>query len=537
MVNYSFMKIRITLFLLLATFGSVSGQKSNPALNNIQVAWQLINNFYVDSVDSKALAQEAIIAMLKKLDPHSVFIPSDEVKAMNEPLDGNFEGVGIEFAILDDTLTVVSTISGGPSQKVGVLSGDRIVAINGSSVAAVGIKNSDVYTLLRGKKGTVVTMSIQRKGYENVKDFNIVRDKIPINSVDAAYMISSSTGYIKISRFAATTHEEFKEAFKQLKKEKMKNLVLDLRGNGGGYLKTALDIADEFIESGKMLLYTQGASVPKQNFTSTRGGLWEDGQLILLIDEYSASASEIVAGALQDWDRGVIIGRRSFGKGLVQRPFTLPDGSEIRLTVAKYYTPSGRCIQKSYENGTSKYQEEIYNRYLHGELMNRDSIQYTNGTNYTTLENKRAVYGGGGIMPDIFVPLDTALFTPFYRDLFSSGAVNRFILKYMDDNRNKLSGSYIDFNDFEARFKIDNEIMERLTSEARQLGVDINNDQMKISEPLINLQIKALLARDLWGSCEYYQIVNSETPAVNKAILIIEDRNNYSDILSNRVKE
>ncbi len=525
------MKIRMLLVFLLP-FWSLFGQKSEPGLNNIQIAWQLINNFYVDTVDTEILAREAIVSMLKKLDPHSVFIPSEEVKAMNEPLDGNFEGVGIEFAILDDTLTVTSTIQGGPSYKVGVLSGDRIVAINGSNIASIGLRNTDVFNLLRGKKGTVVVMSIFRKGNDASSDYRVVRDKIPINSVDAAFMASSSTGYIKISRFAATTHNEFADALKKLKKEKMKNLVVDLRGNGGGYLKAALDITDEFIGEGKMMLYTQGASVPKREFLSTGGGLWEKGDLLILIDEYSASASEIVAGAIQDWDRGVIMGRRSFGKGLVQRPFTLPDESEIRLTIAKYYTPSGRSIQKAYETGSGVYREEISNRYLHGEMMHRDSIHFNNGTSYTTLASKRIVFGGGGIMPDVFVPLDTLMYTDFYRELYSDGVFNRYVMRYMDENRTRLRKSFTDFQAFDEGFSVEKELLDGLLSEARLVGVEINTEQLQISEPLIKIHIKALVARDLWSSSEYYQIINTITPAVIKAMEVIENGNHYSQILS-----
>ena len=523
-------KIRILLILLLP-FCNLFGQKTDPAFNNIQVAWQLINNFYVDSVDSDMLAQEAIVSMLKKLDPHSVYIPSDEVRAMNEPLEGSFEGVGIEFAILDDTLTVTSTIQGGPSHKIGMLSGDRIIAVDGSNVASIGLKNSDVFGLLRGKKGSIVTMSVQRRGYSTIMDYRVVRDKIPINSVDAAYMMSSATGYIKISRFASTTYNEFVDALKKLKSEKMQNLVLDLRGNGGGYLKAALDISNEFLGANKLLLYTQGATVPRREYLSTRGGLWQNGELIVLIDEYSASASEIVAGAIQDWDRGVIMGRRSFGKGLVQRPFNLPDGSEMRLTIAKYYTPSGRSIQKPYENGTGEYREEIQNRYLHGELVNADSIHLSKELSYTTLGSKRVVYGGGGIMPDIFEPIDTTMLTELYRELHYTGVFNQFVIKYMDENRNDLRSQYKKFSDFEKSFLVDSLLLERLLFEARSFGVDIKIDQLEISKPLVINQLKAFIARDLWSTSAYYQIMNTISPVVIRAKMTIENQNLYSQIL------
>lgn len=530
------MKYRFLLILMLLPVGMVNAQKSDSGLNNIQIAWQLINNFYVDTVDSDLLAREAIGSMLKKLDPHSVLIPAGEVKAMNEPLDGNFEGVGIEFAIMEDTLTVVSAIPGGPSHKVGISSGDRIVAINGSNIASIGIQNSDVFGLLRGKKGTEVTMTILRKGTQKSIDYRVVRDKIPINSVEAAYMISPATGYIKINRFAATTHDEFCDALKLLKKQNMDKLILDLRGNGGGFLKAALDIADELVGPDKMLLFTQGNSVPRREHHATRGGLWEKGGLLVLIDEFSASASEIVAGAIQDWDRGVIMGRRSFGKGLVQRPFTLPDGSEIRLTIAKYYTPSGRSIQKPYENGVKAYRDEINHRLLHGELVYRDSIKFENEKMYKTLGSKRLVFGGGGIMPDIFVPLDTLMYTPLYRNLHASGVFNRFVLHYVDDNRTDLKQNYSDFATFESGFSVPDSLMDQLLREA---GVEMeeveNREQLMISGTLIKTQLKAYVARDLWGTSAYYQIMNVIVPAVQKSVEVIENKKTYSQILSERL--
>lgn len=530
------MKFRFLFIMLLFPIGVVMAQKSDPGLNNFQIAWQLINNFYVDTVNSDILAREAIASMLKKLDPHSVLIPAEEVKAMNEPLDGNFEGVGIEFAILDDTLTVVSAIPGGPSHKVGIASGDRIVAIDGSNIASIGIQNSDVFGLLRGKKGTEVTMTILRKENRQSIDYKVVRDKIPINSVEAAYMISPVTGYIKINRFAATTHDEFCEALKLLKKEKMDNLILDLRGNGGGYLKTALDIADELIGPGKMLLFTQGNSVPRREHHATGGGQWEKGELLVLIDEFSASASEIVAGAIQDWDRGVIMGRRSFGKGLVQRPFTLPDGSEIRLTIAKYYTPSGRSIQKPYENGIKAYHNELNQRMMHGEMVFRDSIKFKNEKMYETLGSKRLVFGGGGIMPDIFVPLDTLMYTRLYQNLHASGVFNRFVLRFADANRATLKQLYPDIKTFTSDFSVSDSLTFQLINEA---GIDMdmaeNREQFKISETLIKTQLKAYLARDLWGTSAYYQIINDIMPAVQKSVEVIENEKTFSQILSERV--
>ncbi len=518
--------------LLIFSFFAVTGQKVDPAFSNINTAWQVINNFYVDSVDANLLAKEAIVSMLKKLDPHSVFIPADEVKAMNEPLDGNFEGVGIEFTIIRDTLIVVSAVQGGPSQKAGVLIGDRIIAIDGKNIASTGLKNSDVFVLLRGKKGTVVTLSVLRKGEEEIRNFKVERDKIPINSVDAFYMISKSTGYIKVSRFSANTHHEFLTALKKLKKEKMDNLIIDLRSNGGGYLKAALDIVDELLGPEKLMLFTQGSSFPRRDHISTRGGNWEKGGLLVLIDEYSASASEIVAGAVQDWDRGVVVGRRSFGKGLVQRPFNLPDGSEIRLTIAKYYTPSGRSIQKPYEKGTVDYREEVYNRFLKGELVYRDSIHYNNGNIFYTRQNKRVVFGGGGIMPDIFVPLDSVLYTDLYKEIHSLGVFNRFMVKYLDNNRDDLKQLYTVFQDFTNKYEIDKSIWEGLLIDARSFGININNEELKASAPLIEIQIKAAIARALWTSCEYFQILNTLNTTVKNSLDVIENQELYNQLLS-----
>jgi carboxyl-terminal processing protease len=525
------MRYRFLVFLLLP-FIVLTGQRSEPGLNNIQIAWQLITNFYVESVDKENMAREAIEAMLRTLDPHSVLIPADEVKAMNEPLDGNFEGVGIEFSIFNDTLTIVSTVINGPSEKVGLMGGDRILAIDGKNVANVGLKNSEVFSLLRGPKGTLVNVTVYRKGIEDLLDFRITRDKIPIYSVEASYMVTPETGYIKISRFAATTHDEFVDALKELKKKRMKNLVLDLRGNGGGYLKAALDIADEFLDGDKLMLYTQGAAIPRRDYQSGRKGLWQKGELIIILDEGSASASEIVAGAVQDWDRGVVIGRRSFGKGLVQRPFSLPDGSEIRLTIANYYTPSGRSIQKPYGNGVGEYRSEVGLRMLNGELTNRDSIHVEDENYFETMVSKRPVYGGGGIIPDVFVALDTTMYSDFYRELVAGGIINRVVLQYMDDNRSNLKQKYSDFEMFNSRFNVDAKLIDNLIRQAQSAGVILEPEDMIVSGTLINVQLKALIARDLWGSSEYYEVLNPIISVFRKAVELIENRDLYTEILN-----
>jgi len=520
----------IILFLIVVGFSHA--QRSDSNFSNIQSVWQLINTFYVDTVDRQALSREAIVSMLKKLDPHSVFIPSEDVQSSTEQLEGNFEGVGVEFVIMNDTLTVVNAIIDGPSEKVGIKSGDRIVAIDGKNIASIGIKNTDVFKLLRGKKGTTVDLTIYRKGQSEPLQFHVTRDKIPINSIDAAYMITPQTGYIKISRFSLNTYEEFMTELKNLKKSKPQNMIVDLRGNGGGYMKAALDIADEFIENGKLMLYTEGNLSPRTEFDSQKGGLFEDGRIVILIDESSASASEILSGAVQDWDRGVIIGRRSFGKGLVQRQFKLHDNSELRLTTARYYTPSGRCIQKHYDDDLSKYRKEIGSRFESGELTNPDSIHQREDLIYKTLKNQRTVYGGGGIMPDIFVPLDTSMFTIFYRDLISLGVYNRFMMKYIDENRNILSSQYKNFEQFNSKFVVEDSFFEQLLSEAQKSELNMDEEQIATSESHIRMQMKAFVARHLWSVNEYYKIVNQSVQVIQTAVELVEDKKSYNAALA-----
>jgi len=520
---------------IIIVFLSISlvsqAQRGDTNFNNIQAVWQLINTFYVDTVDRQALSREVIVSMLKKLDPHSVFIPSEEVQSMNEQLEGNFEGVGVEFSIMNDTLMVVNAIIDGPSEKVGITSGDRIIAIDGKNVASIGIKNADVFKMLRGKKGTTVDLTVLRKGIAEPMQFHVTRDKIPINSIDAAYMITPQTGYIKISRFSLNTYDEFMTELKKLKQSKLQNIIVDLRGNGGGYMTAALNIADEFIESGKLMLYTEGNLSPRQDFDSQKGGLFEKGRIVILIDESSASASEIVSGAIQDWDRGVIIGRRSFGKGLVQRQFKLHDDSELRLTTARYYTPSGRSIQKYYDEDLSKYRKEIGSRFEHGELTNPDSIHQREDLIYKTLKNKRTVYGGGGITPDIFVPLDTSMFTVFYRDLLSLGVYNRFMMKYIDENRNVLANEYKSFEQFNSKYIVEDTLFEQLLAEAEKSEINIDEEQVAISESHIRMQMKAFIARHLWSVNEYYKIVNQSVQVIQTAVKLIEDKKGYNEAL------
>jgi carboxyl-terminal processing protease len=522
------MRYILVILAFWLTLFPLRAQLDDPELDKVRLSWQLISTLYVDSVDSHQMAEEAITAMLEKLDPHSVYIPSEEVEAMNEPLDGNFEGVGIEFMILKDTLTVVATIPGGPSVKVGLMAGDRIVEIDGENVAGIGLVNSDVFNLLRGPKGTEVRLKVQRNG--QLLDFVVERDQIPIFSLEAAYLMTDNTGYIKISRFSQSTHDEFVDALKKLKKKGIDHLVLDLRGNGGGYLKAALDIADEFIGGQRLLLYTDGMAIPRSEYESRSGQLWEEGNLVVLIDEGSASASEIVAGAVQDWDRGVIMGRRSFGKGLVQRPFSLPDGSEIRLTIAKYYTPSGRSIQKPYDEGLKEYHSEIYERFRHGEMMHSDSIHMTDSLIFRTLKEERKVFGGGGIVPDIFIAMDTAYYTPYYRDLVASGSVNRLVMDKLDEHRDDWTKEYSSFADFYKDFSVPDSFIDELTQRAEDAGIELQKEQLETSLVWLRLQMKALIARNLWSTSEYYQTLNPELPFFETVLDIIEDQKAYLKI-------
>lgn len=510
-----------------------------------------ISNLYVDSINDKKIVENTLESILKELDPHSSYIPKEEVERVNEPLEGSFEGVGIQFQFLNDTLLVVQTISGCPAAKVGVLPGDRILYIENEFVDGKKLKNSDIFKRLRGKKGTEVNIKVQRGGKSNLIDFKITRDKIPLFSVDATYMIGKEIGYIKVNSFGSSTHDEFIKAFDELKKKGMKSLILSLQGNGGGYLNTAQQLADEFLSRNKLIVYTQGLNQPKSVLEATAIGKFETGKLIVLVDEYSASASEIVSGALQDWDRAIIVGRRSFGKGLVQRQFPLIDGSMMRLTVARYYTPTGRCIQKPYKDGIDKYEHDLINRYNKGELIHADSIHFPDSLKYQTLNLKRTVYGGGGIMPDIFVPLDTAEFTTFHRKLLGLGIINKVCVQYMDKNRTELKKKYPTFEKYKKEFQIDDAFLNALIVEAdkeKAIAAKSTKDSVKSqvnakekedvevkefekSKPLIRLQLKSLIARDLWEMNEYYQIMDADNESLLKAVEILQTPGAYEKIL------
>ncbi len=517
--------------ILIFLFHCGNAQVFNEQIYKFSKALGSIASFYVDPVDEDQLVEYAIVEMLKELDPHSVYINKDDVKAMNEPLQGNFEGIGVQFNLLNDTIYIISPISGGPSERVGIQAGDRIVRIDAEDVAGVGITNNEVRKKLMGEKDTKVTVTIKRRNEESLLDFTITRDKIPIYSLDAAYMVDDETGYIRLNRFAFTTVKEFEEAVEKLKKDNMKNLILDLRDNGGGYLQESITLSDHFLDQNKLIVYTEGNNISKMDYTSTRSGDFKDGRLVILLNEHSASASEIVAGAVQDWDRGVIVGRRSFGKGLVQRPVNLPDGSMIRLTVARYYTPTGRLIQKPYDHGTAEYAMDASRRYLNGEYFYRDSIQLNDSLKYHTLVNKRTVYGGGGIMPDVFVPYDTTYITDYYQRLIRRGVFNTFVLKYLDINREKLESEYPSFLKYRDEFFVDDSVLSEFTGHGTELGIALNDKEFEISANLIANQIKALIARDLWNMSEYFEILNASDDAFLKAMEIITEHRSYQALI------
>lgn len=471
---------------------------------------------YVDSVDLDGLTESTIISMLEQLDPHSSYIPAKDLDAMNEPLSGNFDGIGVEFNIINDTIVVVAPINGGPSEKLGILSGDRIVTIEDSTIAGVGVTNKDVISMLRGERGTKVKVGIRRRGEKELLTFNITRDKIPIYSVDAGYMIRDGIGYIKISRFAATTYDEFVEKLSSLKESGMQSLILDLRGNPGGYLTAAIEICDEFLQEGKLIVYTEGRSRPKDSAYSTGKGRFEKGQLVVLVDEGSASASEIVSGAVQDNDRGTIVGRRTFGKGLVQEQVELQDGSAVRLTIARYYTPTGRCIQRPYSKDEDYY-GDFLDRIESGELYEADSISVDETEKFVTPGGK-VVYGGGGIIPDVFVPLDTTGYSEYHSQLIRTGVLREFALNYAAENRAKLD-RFKNPDEFKRGFSITDSDYEALKQFA--VSKDVKVKPTKDAQVLSNL--KALIARSIWNGDGFYPIINEEDKAILKSVELLSN--------------
>ncbi|MDR2854382.1 MAG: S41 family peptidase [Prevotellaceae bacterium] len=489
-----------------------------------------VSSLYVDTVNTESLTDEAVTAMLKALDPHSSYIPKKEVERVNEPLEGSFDGIGIQFQMFEDTLLVVQTISGCPAEKVGVLPGDKIIFVGEENIAGVKKQNSDIMKMLRGKRGTEVSVKVKRSNESDLLVFNIIRNKIPIFSVDAKYMVDENIGYIKINNFGEKTLDEFKTALAALRAKGMKSLILSLQSNGGGYLEAAIALADEFLGHNKLIVYTEGLRQPRRDAVSTATGGFENEKLVVLVDEFSASASEIVSGALQDWDRALIVGRRTFGKGLVQRQLPLPDGSMMRLTVARYYTPAGRCIQKPYNKGVD-YEKDIVERYEHGEMQHADSIHFADSLKYQTLINHRTIYGGGGIMPVVFVPLDTTDNTPYYRKLINRGVVNRCYTQYVNANRDKLKAKYPDFESFRNGFEANDALLKTILDRAAELKIEFNKEEYEKSLSLLKLNIKSLIAGDLWTTNEFYQIANNKNDALQQAIRILHTEGEYERLL------
>ncbi len=495
---------------------------------------QLLRSSYVDSVDIDKVVEHGIKMMLEHLDPHSVYMTAEEVRRANEPLLGSFEGIGIQYHIIRDTVNVISTISGGPSEVVGIMAGDKIVEIDGESFVGSIVTNTNVFSKLRGKKGTKVTVGVIRTHTENIITFEIIRDKIPINSVDAAFMLDEKTGFIKLNRFSGTTISEFNDAVDKLKKSNMQNLIIDLRNNSGGFLKSAIDFTDHFFDIGKLIVYTEGLNTRNEKYFSTSAGAFKNGKLVILIDQGSASACEIVSGAVQDWDRGVLVGRRTYGKGLVQKPFNFPDTSAIRLTIARYYTPSGRCIQKPYDDDKKKYLKELNDRLEKGELVNIDSVVFPDTLLYFTAAGRK-VYGGGGIMPDIFVPIDTNRLNDYYAELLRKNIFNQFVVDYLNKNRKNLLKQYPSVDDFKKTFisqadSFVDEIIEYATAQ----GIE----QTEISEKsheFIGYVIIALIARNLYDTQAYFAIMIDIDIELNKALEILTS-GEYENILSQKMQ-
>ena len=536
-------KIVYMLVLLVLPFTvaraqeQVQGQGLPEQLTKLLFSESIITRYYVDDVDESKVVEAGIKAMLKELDPHSTYSTPDEVKSINEAMRGNFEGIGIQFNIVDDTLFVIQTTLNGPSEKAGIMAGDRIITVNDTAIAGVKMDRGDIMKRLRGPKGSSVKLEVVRRGLSTPILFNLIRDKINTYSVDAAYMVDKKVGYIHINSFAATTHQEFVTKLDSLKKRGMKNLILDLQGNGGGFLQAAVDIANEFLERGQLVVYTEGRVFPRYEYLAEGGGRFIDGKVAVIVDETSASASEILAGAIQDWDRGVVVGRRSFGKGLVQRAFTLPDGAMIRLTIARYYTPSGRNIQKPYGDSIS-YGNDLMERYNRGELVTADSIHFPDSLKMTTKRLGRTVYGGGGIMPDYFVPLDTNRYTKYHRDIVRRGTMLQTTLRYLDDNREALQKNYPTMRKFVNEFVVDEALLGRLRSMAERDSVKLEGgeEEYQRSIPMLSLQMKALLARDLWDMSEYMEVINTKDDNFLKAYELLQERNIDAVLLKKRKK-
>ncbi|HDR90565.1 MAG TPA: S41 family peptidase [Bacteroidetes bacterium] len=526
-------KISVWLPLLLALFlaagvliGMLLGKPGRkpsmfiyPRTDKISTILNYIREEYVDSVDISRLEESTIVSLLSELDPHSVYIPAEDLQAVNEPLEGNFDGIGVQFNMPEDTVVIINTIPGGPSDKVGILAGDRIVRINDSLVAGVGIHQDDIVGMLKGPQGTRVKVGIKRKGVPDELTFEITRDKIPLYSVDVAYMVNDSTGFIKISKFARTTFNEFMDAASRLKEQGMTGLIIDLRGNSGGYMDAATHIADQFLSGGKMIVYTEGRARPRSEIRATHGGICLREKVVVLVDEFSASASEILAGAIQDNDRGMVVGRRTFGKGLVQEPILLADGSALRLTIARYYTPTGRSIQKPYSNGTEEYYNDWQTRYLHGEFTVRDSIRFADSLKYVT-PGGNVVYGGGGIMPDVFVPFDTTGITDYFMQVSNRGLIYLFAFEYTDRYRNELT-RFSDWKELNAYLNRQN-LLQAFTNYTGRQGIEPKPSELQISGKIIHAQIKAYIARNILDNEGFYPIIHQIDAAFLKGKEVLE---------------
>ena len=530
---------RFTLFILsiIPLLSCVAKNQNSefqfPPERKLLTAEQIIERYYVDDVDASKIVQDAIVAMLKSLDPHSSYSDPEETKELTTPLEGNFSGIGIQFNMLNDTLFVIQTTSGGPSEKVGIIPGDRILSAGDSIISGVKSPNSRILKILRGPKGSKVNLKVLRRGVEKPIDFTIVRDDIPIYSIDAYYMADPTTGYVRISRFAEETDAEFRKAVAELRKQGMKNLIVDVADNGGGYLNAAHQLASHFLNANDVVVYTDAPKLGTTVYNVEKTGDLTDGKLVILANQYSASASEILAGAVQDNDRGVIVGRRTFGKGLVQRPFPFPDGSMIRLTVSKYHTPSGRCIQKPYTSGDEEeYQKDMLHRYEAGEFSSEDSIQLPDSLRYSTIRNKRPVYGGGGIMPDLFVPIDTTGYSDYYRDLVAKGILNRYSITYVDDNRKQLHNQFPTEQKFIDNFKVTDAMMADVVAMGVADSVKFNQEGYDRSRSTMESVIKGIIGRDLFNTSTYFKVTNPTlNPIYREALQLINDDERYGRLL------
>ncbi len=529
------LKSVLVFIILLVTPTLTNAQNTDPNQNikKLASAMKIIRDAYVDTVNEAKLVENAIIETLKELDPHSRYISKEDLPAADEPLRGNFEGVGISFQIYKDTLMVIAPIHGGPSESVGILAGDKIIKIDGKNSFGKDIDNQFVFDHLRGPKGTKVNIVVLRKGISDLLDFTIIRDKIPVNSIGATFMVDDEIGYIKLNRFSQTTYNEFEGSMALLKSLGMKKLIFDLRRNGGGVMQSAIQISDEFLSVGKMIVFTEGINSPVEEYKSTARGSFKNEDVVVLIDEGSASASEIVAGAIQDWDRGIIVGRRSFGKGLVQRPCQLPDGSVIRLTTARYYTPTGRLIQKPYDNGVEDYYKDLYNRHQNGEFLTSDSIQFPDSLKYFT-PGKRLVYGGGGIMPDVFVPVDTTRRSRYYADLTRKGVFNEFVLQYVDDNRLRILNEYESDDEYVKNFIITDSFLKQFTDFGIDKGVPVVEEGLNTSQEAIKYSLKGLIGGNLWTQDVYHKVMLDIDDGFQKAYEISRNGELFSKLSYNK---